>query len=165
MRATGVVADLFADGVGFRADWGFSRSVTKFGERLLGRWGDLDWRSVDAMVGAAFVENLSGGAGNEAARPDGARAAGIRLYRGVAVSQRVSDWVSRGGREVAVALRCHVGKRRFRGRRQNLVLLQYRVWRRGRRGGVARLRRARQAERVFSPLHRRVLEVLKGDAQ
>ncbi len=164
-EATGAVADLFAENVGFYAGWGFCRSITRVDNRFSNRRGNLDWFRLDLAVGATLAEQLGSLESDDGGVPGGICSMGVRLYGGVAVSQRVSAWHRAGRSRALLALRCNVGKRTVRGCRQNLVLLQYRVWQKDARGQVVRQRRVAQARRVFSALHRKIIATIGGEAQ
>ena len=134
-EATGDIADLFAAGVGFSASWGaISRSLTRIRGEFLTPGGNVDWTEAAPVVQTALSETVAPAPDSDADLPEGVQFFDPKLYGHVAVSQHFSGWGRPGrsneGFQRLVLVRCHIGKRRIAGRKENLILLQYRAWRR-----------------------------------
>jgi hypothetical protein len=154
-EASGVIADLFAEQVGFYASWGFSRSIAGIGRKMLTPSGNIAWKEADAEVQAALVDVVAAPSAGAGAYPDGVLGFGPDLFADVAVGQHFSGWASVPGKKAQrlVLLRCHMGKRRAGGRLENQALLQYRAWVKNPGGKPKQVLEAAGAWSLFKDVH------------
>jgi hypothetical protein len=158
-QATGVIADLFAEEVGFYASWGFSRSIGAVSAGLLTPDGHIDWQSADELVQAALVDTLAAPSPDP---PEGVEAFGPELFARVAVGQHCSGWAKEPGKRLSrlVELRCHVGKQRRGDGLANQVLVQYRVWAKSEAGKPRQVLEAARAWPLLEDLHAAIVKRL-----
>jgi hypothetical protein len=163
-EATGVIAELLAEAVGFSAGWGLSRELQDLGGELLTAAGNVDGRALAARAEAALTGFLATPPANSTEVPEGAAGFAPELCAGVAVSQCCSGWAPlpgkpSGGRRL-VALRCHAGKRREARGLANAVLLQYRVWTRRGSGAPRQVTEAAQVRSLVEDVHAEIVRAL-----
>ena len=151
LEATGVVADLFAQSVGFFASWGFSRLTHKISDSLLTHAGNIDWRSACALAETSMADVVGLPPDSSPNLPVGVYSLPPDLYGRVAVSQVHSGWgnVPGNGVQRCVLLRLLIGKERRGNQLRNVAHAQYRVWRRSNGGGPRRIFEASEALPYF----------------
>jgi hypothetical protein len=166
-EATGVIADLFAQSVGFYSGWGFTRPVTGISPLLLMPGGNVDWKGASVRVESALSDTVAVPPDPLEGLPKGIYTLSPELYGGVAVSQCCSGWGGIPGvvdddAQRFVLLRCLTGKEREAGELKNAAYLQYRLWRRIGNSLPERLFDLRKAWPMFEDVHQEITNRLTG---